>query len=135
VSNSKQRNRRNRLFAQNPVCHWCGVLTSHPHEYGAKAQNGLWKLQNPKYHMATLDHLDSKLNPNRGKRKGKKRTVLACIECNEYRSYLELTAVPLQELHRRAANTEKGRIDYYLKYGEYPEETRPYYIPQEYRPA
>lgn len=138
TTNKRQHRRRDRLFRQNPFCHWCGVLLSHPQEYGTWDKHGIFRLKRPAYHMMTLDHLDSRLNPNRGSFygvPGKPRTVLACKECNEYRSRLEEAAIPVQELHRRAANSGSGRMAYYSKYGEYPEETRPALIPQEYRPS
>ena len=40
--------------------------------------------------MATIEHLDSRMNPERGKAPlGKRRRVAACYECNQLRGQLD----------------------------------------------
>ena len=102
MSNKKQKGRRNRLFACHPYCHWCGVLLSHPTEYQHGGKDGVSRIKNIKYHMATLDHLDSRYSNERGSHAWEIRTVLACYECNGYRNDVEQAKIALKELHKRA---------------------------------
>lgn len=51
---------------------------------------------------ATVDHLDSRLNPERGKHKGELRHVMACSKCNQRRARQEELEVGIQVLRERA---------------------------------
>lgn len=51
----------------------------------------------------TLEHLDSRLDPERGKHSGKRRIVAACRRCNHARGEAQVAALPLEELRRRSA--------------------------------
>lgn len=52
--------------------------------------------------LATIDHLDSRWNPERGKHPNKSRRVLACARCNWERGRAEERAQPIEELRRRS---------------------------------
>jgi hypothetical protein len=78
------RRQREALWRKDPHCHWCGCLTI------------LWK-SSPKnkvmpHNAATLDHLDSRMSPERGKHPGERRHVLACYRCNQDRCDRDLAA-------------------------------------------
>lgn len=69
---------RQRLFRHNPHCFWCGKLTMLSVEVRLK------------HDTATVDHLYSRLHPNRKvARQGRGRLVLACNQCNKDRSNAE----------------------------------------------
>jgi len=73
----RQKNRRDKLFEQHPYCFWCGCELVHPKDVVQRH-----KPTSP--NMATLDHLRHKRSKNRQQlnTNGKRRTVLACHECN-----------------------------------------------------
>ena len=52
--------------------------------------------------LATLEHLDSRLNPARGTRPGEHRRVLACKACNEKKGYEAERALGVEALRRRS---------------------------------
>lgn len=85
--------RKLRLWNKDPHCHWCGVLTviiDHP------------KLKNPPDNLATVDHLRSKLNAQRGV-DHRVNTVLACLKCNNRRALEEERRVlSLEDKRRRS---------------------------------
>lgn len=72
--------RRARAFQrQGGKCHWCGcdmVLAKGP---------GNAKANDMPHDLCTLDHLDERGTPQRGKYPGKLRTVAACWLCNHTR--------------------------------------------------
>lgn len=70
--------KRQQLFRLTPHCFWCGKLTRL--EIEAKL----------KHDTATVDHLYSRLHPDRkAARRGRGRLVLACNQCNKDRSNAE----------------------------------------------
>lgn len=72
--------RRRLLFARNPHCFWCGKLTV------------LDMTSKLKHDSATVDHLYSRLHPERyAPRRRAATTVLACNQCNKGRSHAECT--------------------------------------------
>jgi len=84
------------LWQANPRCHWCRrvtVLTDIPRIQGRA---------NPL--MATIDHLTSRLNIGRWcrKKKGQRRKVLSCYECNHRRSVKETLALSRAEIVKRS---------------------------------
>ena len=59
-------------------------------------------------HEATVDHLRSRLHPERKEPAyGARRLVMACLRCNEERARLEVAGLSREELHRRACNGHK----------------------------
>src|SRR5690348_16554359 len=88
---AKKRIRKANLM-KNPFCHWCGKPVR-----AIVAKSG----EPTPHDMATVDHLDSRLSPNRGKAQGH-RTVLACFECNQKRNDDEVTAAGIEEAWRRS---------------------------------
>jgi hypothetical protein len=90
VGKGKNGRKRARLWAENPHCHWCGVLTT----LGPRCET-----------MATLDHLRPRHHPSRHEpaRNGERRIVLACWKCNSTRDHAEMKSRwTLDELRARA---------------------------------
>lgn len=78
--------------AQDGRCYWCKQPTKPgPHDPGDVAPDA-----------ATLDHLHSRLNAERGRHAGKLTHVMACRACNERRGWEECAALPIEEQRRRA---------------------------------
>lgn len=81
--------RRACMFKRDPLCHWCRipmvlvertkgvVIDSVPNE-------------------ATIDHLDPRGSPERGKHGGEIRQVLACWSCNAKRNDEFQSSIPTQ---------------------------------------
>lgn len=87
------------LYARDPHCHWCHkftvLYTLRRHE---KAPDD----------MATLDHLYSRLNPERKPNLcGEERTVLACWGCNFERGKDEYAQLSIEEKRKRSNHHEK----------------------------
>ena len=80
---------RNKLFEENPFCHWCGkAVIKLEGEWGRNIQPNL----------ATLDHLYSRLHPLRtAPRPNDPAFVLACYKCNHKRGEEECRSLPLEE--------------------------------------
>lgn len=84
---------RQRLFRMNPHCFWCGKLTVLSCDVKLK------------HDAATVDHLYSRLHPERkAARRGRGRSVLACNQCNRDRSNAETRGLMFAPKlgHRRA---------------------------------
>lgn len=77
---------------QNGLCHWCNQPTRLLKLNGGKVPDD----------AATIDHLDSRLNPERGKHKGELRHVMACSKCNQQRARQEELATPIEVIRERA---------------------------------
>lgn len=77
---SQFRSQRERMWRNDPRCHWCGCRTVLP-PAGAGSHR-----KNIPTNEATIDHLDSRLSPDRGKFNGCYRRVLACLRCNNRRN-------------------------------------------------
>lgn len=92
---SRLRRRRDRLFADDPHCHWCECLTR---LLDRKLRHG----EKMPLDLATIDHLDDRLSPERGKHKGEDRTVLACWKCNNDRNREAQAAYPVEMLRERS---------------------------------
>ena len=81
------------LWQRDPNCHWCGQYTILPeHVRGADKRK-----------MATIDHLWTRLDPERTiPCRGERRLVLACAECNNHRGRDRERRLPLMELWARS---------------------------------
>ncbi len=77
---------------QGGECYWCGCKMIDPSIIYLKKQPN---------NLATLEHLDSRLSGQRGKRSGVRR-VVACRLCNNKRGAREETQLPINELWRRS---------------------------------
>jgi hypothetical protein len=79
--------KRNAMWASNPHCTYCGVLTVRVEDIT------LERGQPSPMNMATLDHVYHVNHPSRSK----EEYVLACHECNAIKSMIECqdTAIPL----------------------------------------
>src|SRR5437762_3473957 len=95
---SKKPSRRvAKLHASCPLCHWCGEKTILMTGIHTKFTVPL---------RATLDHLDDRLNRQRGKSPGTVRTVLACWACNNTRA----AARNIECRDQQRKRSEQGRI-------------------------
>lgn len=95
--NSGPKNRRKRLrlyHQQGGLCFWCHkpmqLLT--PAECQARERNL------PR-NLCTLDHLEPRWHPDRGKHPGALRVVAACLECNNKRDRELVRQIPREILH------------------------------------
>ena len=88
MSRSQRARRRNKLWERDPHCRFCGVETVLPENVpeGPIPDN-----------MATIEHLDSRNNPDRGKFCGQERTTLACFKCNNDRNKEEVKKIPIEK--------------------------------------
>lgn len=83
---SRIRTQRNRLWAIDPHCHWCGKLTVLPRAHAPHEPRPM-----PEMNWATIDHLHCRLHPDRLKPgDGQMRRVLACWSCNNQRNRIEM---------------------------------------------
>jgi hypothetical protein len=80
---------------QDGKCHYCGavMVLGFPkprkgHSHGKR--------------LATFEHLDSRLSPERGAHAGEIRVVLACSDCNQKQNDIEVSRLPIEELWRRS---------------------------------
>lgn len=96
----KKRYRRKLFEKQDGLCWWC----KEPMQLIENMRGG----RHPP-RMATLEHLDDRFSPNRGRfPAGERRIVLACAKCNWEKGVESQAAQPIEELHRRAS-LHKGR--------------------------
>jgi len=91
-----ERRRRKRAHLhrrQGGRCYWCGCLTIliENNDPGNQPDD-----------LATLDHLDDRFSPERGKRSGEWRIVMACRLCNNERGIIREAMQPVEELRRRS---------------------------------
>jgi 5-methylcytosine-specific restriction endonuclease McrA len=80
VSGKKvDRERRTKMWARDPRCHWCGIVTIEPPP-GDKRKHFA-------DNEATIDHLRPRGDPTRRipPRNGERRLVVACRKCNNER--------------------------------------------------
>lgn len=94
-SSYAKRWQRRMLWEMNPHCRFCGVLTVLPEQHPSSKPNPVW---------ATIEHLDSRLSPDRGKRPGEFRHTLSCWRCNNQRNYQEHATTPRQTLWERSGH-------------------------------
>lgn len=85
------RQQRLKLFQrQKGRCHWCGSRMLEPR----KAMEWGETPQPP--NLCTLDHIDYRLWPERGKHPWKLRKVAACWDCNQIRSRARMSTSPAE---------------------------------------
>ena len=84
------------LWQADDRCHWC---KRHTHLTDIPRIQG-----NADPLMATIDHVVSRIYPHRWvqKKKGQKRKVLACYECNHSRSVRETLSLSRTEVLKRS---------------------------------
>ena len=78
---------------QDGLCHWCGCKMVR-----------LEPMPKRKFfpdNACTLDHLEDRFNPRRGRKRGR-RHVLACRACNQERGRESERQAGLKELRRRS---------------------------------
>lgn len=87
--------RSRRLWAkfkkQDGRCHWCGEKMIEPNSF--KPAKGV----SPPAMLCTVDHLDTRISPERGTRQGQIRTVAACYSCNNGRDIESQKLMPADE--------------------------------------
>jgi hypothetical protein len=79
--NTQQRKRRDRLFAEDPKCRFCGILMVHPSTV---------RVGSPPKNMLTLEHLNTRNSPEREVFTGQPTTTICCFRCNQKRSVQSL---------------------------------------------
>lgn len=93
ADSDKRRKQRIGLFLkQKGKCHWCQceMLLAYGH------------LKKQPANLATIDHLDDRFSPERGKHYGEYRRVLACAQCNFDRGKSSQAAQPIEVLRNRS---------------------------------
>lgn len=85
------RRRVNLFLRQGGLCYWCNRPMFLPVSLSGGEGN--------RDSMATIDHLDSRLSPERGTHKKEQRTVMAHARCNHDRGHDEEAAQPLWLRH------------------------------------
>ena len=98
--------RRAKLWAQQKgLCYWCHcqtTLTKGPSRKGEKIPPDL----------ATIDHLRSRLHPNRQEPAcGQQRLVMACSACNNKRGAAELISLPIEEVRERSQQGHRSQVE------------------------
>ncbi len=94
MSGRALRRQRRKWFAEKPFCHWCGKrlrLVELPNG-GAMPEDA-----------ATIDHLYSRLHPQRHLSGGRRR-VLACSKCKHDRGHEETKIVYLKQQQKQSGN-------------------------------
>ena len=81
---------------QDGLCFWCGCKM-------VRLEPQAKRKQFPD-NACTLDHLDDKFDPERGKKTGRRR-VLACRKCNQDRGRESERRAGIAELRRRAGQS------------------------------
>lgn len=99
------RRRLRKLHAANPRCRWCGDVT--------EIIDGFVRFQQDYPKRATIDHLDDRFSPLRGRncQPGMVRTVLACWECNQRRCRERLDEMIDLQRHKSRNGHRKGKTD------------------------
>jgi hypothetical protein len=110
-------NRRAYLWKKDPLCQICRVLTVLPStlvsERGIGKENLMKHLpKGVRDRMATIDHLDNRFDPGRGKHSGKERTRLVCWKCNFERGKADYEAIPL-EIRQKVSSHGKSVLGAY----------------------
>lgn len=96
-----QRQRAALFRRQKGRCHWCGC---------EMVQVAVPRRASPPRNLCTIDHLDDRFSPDRGKRFGEYRRVAACWECNNRRGNERQAARPIDELHARSGRGLAKRV-------------------------
>lgn len=100
------RRKRDKLFAENPHCHWCGTLTALP----AEVERAVKELRAK---MATIDHLRARHHPGRTEppKNNEVRLVLACWTCNNERDKADTAAHwTVEDLWERSGAYPRGHL-------------------------
>jgi len=96
--------KRARLFArQGGLCYWCKqqmVLLNFA---------GQGKVKHRPPNMCTLDHLEPRWHPLRGKFPGHRRIVAACDKCNGERDRQQLAQIPRELVRLSASDGVRAR--------------------------
>lgn len=102
---AKMRRKRERMWNQNPHCHWCNCLTELPPRVGNPCR--VMK----KDSMATLDHLRCRLRDDRQEptRNQEVRIVLSCWKCNNKRNETEMIAAGIDKLREKSGGFPTDR--------------------------
>lgn len=87
---------------QKGRCYWCDKKMQHIFRIPSGYRHPL---------LCTIDHLDSRLNPDRGKFGNHKqwRRVAACQKCNHEHARFEELSLSKEELNRRSKRHPNGK--------------------------
>lgn len=96
--------RRDRLYAENPICPFCGVYMVLPKDL----PNYSPQMKRVPDCLCTIEHLNSKLNPRRRKpnKEHETRIIICCYKCNHNRAIADEIKY-LDTAHRRNGNRRK----------------------------
>jgi len=87
------------LHKRDPDCHWCRKPTVLMRVHTKETVRN----------RATLDHLDDRFEPRRGRYKQQERTVLACWDCNHKRGQRrQAECIALQRVKSQAGHIAKA---------------------------
>lgn len=84
------RRQRYRFWEKNPKCFYCGKITRFIEQSGGSQEDD----------YATIEHLKSRLNPDRGSTK--RNRVLSCYQCNQSRAREEDSKLSIEEKWKRS---------------------------------
>jgi hypothetical protein len=111
-SGEKIRRLRARLFhLQHGLCFWCGTPMRLLVIVGGKCK------EHPN-DMCTIDHLEPRWHPMRGKFDGQLRKVAACYKCNNERDRQQLMLIPQELLNEAAGNGGRKAIELAKEYAD-----------------
>lgn len=97
----KKRQRASLFAKQKGLCYWCKGRMVMPDPTRIRRHRAL------PGNLATIDHLDHKFSPERGKHPGEYRRVLACKRCNELRGQLMQQMQPIEFLRAQAKGSRR----------------------------
>lgn len=83
---------------QGGRCWWCNRMTVLPRARGQTHRKVFPDNE------ATIEHLDSRLSPERGRHSGRYRRVMACRRCNNERARKEAATVAIQTIWQRSGS-------------------------------
>jgi hypothetical protein len=89
---------------QNGKCHWCGNEMKPPGTFIPASG------KRPPPDLCTMEHLDDRWDPMRGKYPGQFRRVAACLACNNGRNTARLKELPIEVLWA-ASGSPKRRLE------------------------
>lgn len=79
---ASKRNRRIKLFKENPLCPFCGVKMVLPEDTGQEPRF----MKNPPDNLCTIEHLYTRYNPKRFENRTEEPfTIICCRKCNMIR--------------------------------------------------
>jgi len=109
MNTARKRRRLLRLWEDSPLCHWCKEATVCVFRPFEKNKGGKFR---PRPDEATLDHIHTRLEPERYLPVGKNghEVVLSCWQCNATRNQEEQREMPIEVLRMLSRRSTRTRI-------------------------